>query len=169
MLNDTTISIRGWAGAEPLFFSNIDEATGRDIKLPTAIVNVGVTGRYFNKRNQAWEDEPTTWYSVRCYGALARNVKASVHKGAPLLVRGKFSTRQYQDKNGVERTDIQILADSVALDLNSMIVTYSKMPKADSNVQAEQTSHIDRYVDNLSKVTISSAKEAPMELTPLAA
>ena len=137
MLNDTTISVRGWVGADPLFFHNINEETGEDTRLPAAIVNVGVTARYYSKRNNKWEDEATTWYSVRCYGALAQHVHMTIHRGAPVLVRGRLATKNYVDKNGVNRTDMQIIADSVAIDLNSAVATYTKANKIQACARAD--------------------------------
>ncbi|MCI5825114.1 MAG: single-stranded DNA-binding protein [Arcanobacterium sp.] len=126
MANDTVISVRGWAGCDPTVYRNEHPDSGADLKISAAVFTLGVTPRVFNKHSRAYEDGTTTWYSVRCFGALAVNVGMSVHRGAPLLVRGRLAARSFTDKRGVERTIQQIVADSVAIDLNFMVATYSK-------------------------------------------
>ena len=126
MVNDTTITVRGWAGMDPAVYTNRDSESGKDVKISTTIFTMGVTARNYSAKQGGYVDGVTTWYSVRCFGALARNVADTVHKGAPLLVRGRFVTRPYTDRDGNERTSQVILADSVAIDLNSMIATYHK-------------------------------------------
>lgn len=126
MFNDTIVSVRGWAGADPTIYHSTDPQTGADNQISVATVNLGVTGRSYNRQVKAYEDGPTTWYQVRCYGALAKHVEQSVRKGAPLLVRGSLRIREYNDKQGQKRTALQIMADSVAIDLNVMVASYNK-------------------------------------------
>ncbi len=126
MANDTIIAVRGWAGSDPTMYRHRDSETGKDTQISSAMVSVGVTARNYNRHTNKFEDGQTTWYSVRCFGALAHNVGISVHKGAPLLIRGRFMAKHYTDKDGIERTSQQIIADSVAIDLNNMVATYAK-------------------------------------------
>ena len=126
MVNDTVVTVRGWVGAEPRLYANTDAASGNDISVSSATFSLGVTPRNWNRRENRFMDGPTSWYSIRCYGALAQNVHQSVHKGAPLLVRGRIGTRQYTDKQGVSRTLQVVFADSVAIDLNNVVANYHK-------------------------------------------
>lgn len=130
MSNETTISVRGWAGNEPVVYTNSDATHDERAKISTAVVNVGVTPRVFNKKTGQFEDGNTMWYSVRCYGALARHVSMCVHKGTPLLVRGRLVTRTYVDKENVSRTSHIIMADSVGIDLNNGIASYAKLSQS---------------------------------------
>ena len=136
MFNDTTVTVRGWAGGDPMVYHSTDEQTGADTQITATVVNLGVTPRLYNRQNKAYEDGPTTWYSVRCFGALAQHVADTVRRGAPLLVRGSLRAKEYNDRNGQQRTSLQILADSVAIDLNVMVAKYSK-PGEVSKVQGE--------------------------------
>jgi len=64
-------------------------------------------------------------------------VRASMHKGEPVLVRGKFKTSTYEDKDGRPRTDTRITADTVGHDLSRGIANYikhrSKQPPAEGD------------------------------------
>lgn len=141
MVNDTIIAVRGWAGSDPTMYRHRDAETGKDTQISSATVSVGVTARSYSRHSNKFEDGETTWYSVRCFGTLAHNVGISVRKGAPLLIRGRFTARHYTDKDGIERTSQQIIADSVAIDLNNMVATYAKpaayMPESSLEVRKE--------------------------------
>ncbi|MDD7465423.1 MAG: single-stranded DNA-binding protein [Actinomycetaceae bacterium] len=136
MANDTVISVRGWAGCDPTIYKNENPDSGEDLQLSSAIFTLGVTPRMYNKRSHAYENGATTWYSVRCYGSLAVNVGKSVRRGAPLLVRGRLITRSFTDKQGTDRSVQQIVADSVAIDLNFMVAAYAKSSDELRNVAA---------------------------------
>lgn len=126
MANDTSITVRGWAGAKPTLYINSQTQGQKISKISTTVLNVGVTPRNYNRQTGDFQDGDTTWYSVRCYGALARNVAISIQKGTPVLVRGKLTTRSYQDKTGADRQAQVIIADSLAIDLNYGVANYVK-------------------------------------------
>lgn len=126
MANDTSITVRGWAGAKPTLYINSQTQGEKISKISTTVLNVGVTPRNYNRQTGDFQDGDTTWYSVRCYGALARNVAISIQKGTPVLVRGKLTTRSYQDKTGADRQAQVIIADSLAIDLNYGVANYVK-------------------------------------------
>lgn len=132
MANDTVVSVRGWAGCDPTIYKNENPDSGEDLQISSTVFTLGVTPRTYNKRSHTYENGATTWYSIRCYGALAVNVGKSVHRGAPLLVRGRLVTRSFTDKQGVSRSVQQIVADSVAIDLNFMVATYEKVASGTS-------------------------------------
>ncbi len=127
MANDTSITVRGWAGAKPTLYINSQTQGKKISKISTTVLNVGVTPRNYNRQTGDFQDGDTTWYSVRCYGALARNVAISIQKGTPVLVRGKLTTRSYQDKTGADRQAQVIIADSLAIDLNYGVANYVKV------------------------------------------
>lgn len=124
MTNETTITIRGWAGSKPkMYVNSSDDGT---VKQATTIFNVGVTPRSFNKREGVYQDGRTMWYSVRCYGNLARNVSLSIGKGYPVLVRGRLLNHFFTGKSGEERNSAVIMADSIGIELNSGTASYAK-------------------------------------------
>ncbi|QRV02604.1 single-stranded DNA-binding protein [Arcanobacterium phocisimile] len=120
MANETNVTIRGYVGAAPMVFTNTaDQETGEVTETKTTVIRVGVTSRYYSRVDQEFKDGPTAWYSVRTYGALAVNVAHSVFKGSPVLVRGRLMVRQYEDKDGVVRSENTVIADSCAIELST--------------------------------------------------
>ena len=55
----------------------------------------------------------TIFYRVTTWRRLAENVAQYLHKGDHVTVHGDLSLRSYADRNGVNRTSVQISADHV--------------------------------------------------------
>ncbi|MGO1590908.1 MAG: single-stranded DNA-binding protein [Ancrocorticia sp.] len=111
MSNDTYVTIRGYAGGSPTVYQNEGGTT--------VVLRVGVTPRNFNRESGEFRDGTTAWYSIRCYGSLGENVKKSVGRGTPVIVRGKLSPRTWQDKDGISRVDNTIAADALGIELST--------------------------------------------------
>ncbi|MDP9800383.1 single-strand DNA-binding protein [Arcanobacterium wilhelmae] len=120
MSNDTIISVRGFAAADPQVYTNaINAESGESFERKCTVFRIGVTPSYYSTQAKDFRNGETAWYTVRTYGALADNVEESVTRGTALMVRGRFTVRQYKDSEGTMRSDNVIIADSVGLDLNS--------------------------------------------------
>ena len=120
MSNETYITVRGYAGAEPTAYDN---GNG----LMTVVVRVGVTARIRDRETHRYRDGTTSWYSVRCYGDLGLNVTRSVRRGTPVLVRGRLVERAWTAKDGIERTDLSIIADSLGIEISSGVANFVKV------------------------------------------
>lgn len=53
------------------------------------------------------------FYRVTVWRRLAENVAKYLHKGDPVTVQGDLSLRTYMDRDGRERTSVQITASHV--------------------------------------------------------
>lgn len=125
MANETIVTVRGWCAGTPVTFDQIDDDA---VTRPNAtIIRLGVTASYYSRQQGAFMQGETAWYSVRTYGTLATNVASCVRRGTPLLVRGRLVPRRYSNKDGVEMIEQTIIADSVAVDLNTGIANYTKV------------------------------------------
>src|SRR5271166_6355772 len=74
-----------------------------------------------------WRDAETSYYNVSCWARLADHVRASLHKGDPVIVKGRFRTSTFEDKNGQLRTAIEITADTVGHDLSRGPANYIRL------------------------------------------
>ena len=105
-------------------------------------LRVGITPRYLDQATGEWRDAESSYFTVSCWDRLAHHVRASMHKGEPVLVRGKFKTSTYEDKDGRPRTDTRITADTVGHDLSRGIANYikhrSKQPPAEADETGDQ-------------------------------
>ena len=105
-------------------------------------LRVGIAPRYRDRATGEWRDAESSYFSVSCWERLAHHVRASMHKGEPVLVRGRFRTDTFEDKDGRPRTETKITADVVGHDLSRGVANYirqrSKQQAADAEQAAEQ-------------------------------
>jgi single-strand DNA-binding protein len=103
-------------------------------------LRVGATPRVQDRVTNEWRDGITSYYDVSCWRRLGENVRASLRKGDPVMIKGKFRSRTFTDKNGVTRTVIDIVADTVGHDMNRGVANYlrqSRPAAADGEPVAE--------------------------------
>lgn len=74
--------------------------------------------------NEGWKDqrtgewrETTLYLQVSCWRRLAEHVAGSVRLGQPVIVHGRLQERTYDDRDGVSRTVVEVVADAVGHDL----------------------------------------------------
>jgi len=101
-------------------------------------VRVGTTPRYRDSATGQWRDAETSYYNVSCWSRLADHVRASLHKGDPVIVKGRFRTSSFEDKNGQLRTSIEITADTVGHDLNRGPANYMRLRPQHANTEDDQ-------------------------------
>jgi single-strand DNA-binding protein len=59
-----------------------------------------------------WKDA-TEWFRVALFGKMAENAGQYLQKGRQVYVEGRLKTDKYKDKEGVERTSVEVLANTV--------------------------------------------------------
>jgi single-strand DNA-binding protein len=95
----------------------------RDGTLVTDL-RVGTTPRVQDRATNEWRDGETSYWDVSCWRRLGAHVRASLHKGEPVMVKGRVRLRTWTDKAGVSRTAVDIMADTVGHDLNRGVANY---------------------------------------------
>jgi single-strand DNA-binding protein len=69
-----------------------------------------------------WEPGNSLFITVNCWGRLVTGVGAALYKGAPVIVHGHVYTSEYDDRDGVRRSSLEMRAISVGPDLARSIV-----------------------------------------------
>ncbi|GBD07629.1 Single-stranded DNA-binding protein [bacterium HR21] len=70
---------------------------------------------------ETWRDrdgalrEHTEWHTIVAWRELAEVVHRIVQKGARVYVEGRLRTREFEDRNGNRRREVEILADTLLL------------------------------------------------------
>jgi single-strand DNA-binding protein len=77
---------------------------------------LGSTPRIADRATGEFRDDRTGWFTVKTWRQLADNVADSLHKGNPVVVRGKVYVDTWTGEAG-ERWDHVIHAEAVAVDL----------------------------------------------------
>ena len=101
-------------------------------------LRVGVTPRIRDNQTGEWRDGQASYFTVSCWERLAHHVRASMHKGDPVLVKGKFQTRTYEDRDGRPRTDTRITADTVGHDLSRGVANYIRHRPKQAGADSDQ-------------------------------
>jgi single-strand DNA-binding protein len=90
-------------------------------------VRVGTTPRYHDNASGEWRDAETSYFTVTCWSKLAEHARLSLRKGDPVIVKGRFSANNYEDKNGQPRSSIEITADTLGHDLSRGPANYIRL------------------------------------------
>lgn len=61
-----------------------------------------------------WVDGDTSYFDIIVWRGLADAAGDNFKKGQSILVVGKVKISKYEDKNGVERQSVEILAEEIA-------------------------------------------------------
>lgn len=65
----------------------------------------------------SWETGNSLFVTVNCWDKLVTGVGASLSKGLPVIVVGDIFTSEYEDKDGVRRSSVELRATAVGPDL----------------------------------------------------
>ena len=75
--------------------------------------SVGCTPRY--EKDGQWVDGETTWVRVALWDTEAETAIDSLHKGTLVDVQGNVTNRKYKDKDGTEKTSLEMNAKKWAI------------------------------------------------------
>jgi single-strand DNA-binding protein len=109
-MNDTIMTIVG---------NVVDEPRMRLTKNghPVTSFRVASTSRRFDREQENWIDNATLFVTVTCWRGLAENVADSLHKGQPVIVTGRYYTREYTVEEQT-RVAYELEAQAVGHDLS---------------------------------------------------
>ncbi len=141
-MNDTTMTVIG---------NVVDAPRMRLTKSGHSVTNfrVASTSRRFDREQGQWVDNSTLFVNVTCWRAMAENVAASLHKGQPVVVSGRYYSREYE-LNETVRVAYELEANAVGHDLSRGTSEFQKLmrPAAaqlvevdDDGVPADSSDH----------------------------
>ncbi|KJY52518.1 MULTISPECIES: single-stranded DNA-binding protein [Bifidobacterium] len=122
MAGDTYITVVGNLTADPEVRTTSNGGT-------VANLTIASTPRQFNRNSGQWEDGDSLF--MRCsawdstYSPMASNIQASLTKGMRVIAQGRLVQRSYQDREGNNRTVVELRLDEIgpALTRNTAQVT----------------------------------------------
>jgi single-strand DNA-binding protein len=144
-VNDTIMTVVG---------NVVDTPRMRMTKSGHAVTNfrVASTSRRFDREQQRWVDNSTLFVNVTCWRAMAENVSLSVHKGQPVVVCGRYYSREYEINETV-RVSYELEANVVGHDLARGTADFRKTvrPSAPAGVELDTqgipADHSDAWLD----------------------
>jgi single-strand DNA-binding protein len=95
-----------------------------------------------------WEPGNSFFVTVNCWGRLVTGVGAALGKGDPVVVVGNIYTSEYEDKEGVRRSSVEVRATSVGPDLARCVARIESRRQPGTNTDALESPAADN-ADNV--------------------
>ena len=89
-----------------------------------------------------WEPGQTLYLTVNCWGNLVTGVGAGLYKGASIIAVGTVHTSEYEDRDGVKRSSLEMRASAVGPDLARSIVRIEQPPRPQGEESAERAAGV---------------------------
>ncbi|MFD7106111.1 single-stranded DNA-binding protein [Streptomyces celluloflavus] len=105
---------------------------------PVANFRIASTPRKFNKQSNAWEDGEPLFLGVAVWRQQAEHVAESVQRGMRVIVVGRLTQRQYEDREGKTRSSYEIQADEIAPSLLRATAVVTKANGSNDSPQQPQ-------------------------------
>ena len=67
------------------------------------------------KSSTGEREKETEWFNIVAWRQLAEICERYLHKGSKVYIEGRLQTRKYTDRNGVERTAIDVIASDMEM------------------------------------------------------
>lgn len=121
-MNDTMMTLVG---------NVVDQPRMRRTKNGNIVTNfrVASTSRRFDREQGQWIDNATLFVNITCWRAMGENVEQSMRKGQPVIVTGRYYTREYT-VNEVVRTSYELEATAVGHDLSRGVTSFERVYRA---------------------------------------
>ena len=118
-MNDTLITIAG---------NVVDQPRLRRTKNGHMVVNfrVASTSRRYDREQERFVDNTSLFINVTAWRAMAENIGQSLHKGQPVIVHGRYYTRDYV-VNEQPRTSYELEATALGHDLARGVTTFERV------------------------------------------
>src|SRR5437667_4092721 len=69
----------------------------------------------YKKSNTGERQEETDWFNIVAWGKRAETCNTYLHKGSKVYIEGRLTQRKYTDKNGLERTSVEVQATDMEM------------------------------------------------------
>lgn len=141
-MHEPRITVVGHVGAAPRYRQTPSGVSVCDFRM-------AATPRRRDKEG-AWADTETIWFAVTAWRGLADHVSNSLRKGDRVVVSGSLGTSTYTTDLGETRSNLEITAESVGLELSRGTASYVKSPSLITNEEpplpVEEDAELDQEV-----------------------
>lgn len=106
MAGETVVTVIGNLTADP-------ELRYTQNGLPVANFTIASTPRNFDKASNEWKDGDALFLRASVWREFAEHVAGSLTKGMRVVAQGRLTQRSYQDREGNQRTAIELEVDEI--------------------------------------------------------
>jgi single-strand DNA-binding protein len=118
-MNDTTLTIVGNLVADP-------ELRYTANGIPVASLTIASTPRNFDKTTNEYKDGEALFLRASVWRDFAEHVAGSLTKGSRVVATGRLKQRTYQDREGQNRTSIELEVDEIGPSLRYAVATVTR-------------------------------------------
>ena len=122
MANDTTITVIGNLTADP-------ELRFTQSGVAVASFTIASTPRKFNRQTNEWEDEEALFMRCSIWREAAEHASESLEKGSRVIAQGRLKQRSFTDREGNNRTSIELDVDEVGPSLKYATARVQKVDR----------------------------------------
>ena len=80
-----------------------------------AVANFSIATSENWKDRNGQRQERTEWHNISMFGRLAEIAGQYLKKGSKVYIEGRIQSRKYQDRDGIERTAYEIIANEMKM------------------------------------------------------
>ena len=131
MANDTTITIIGNLTADP-------ELRFTQSGVAVANFTIASTPRTFDKQRNEWVDGEALFLRSTIWRDAAENVAESLEKGSRVIAQGRLVQRSFTDREGNNRTSIELDVDEIGPGLRYATAKPQKVDRRQGGGRAPQ-------------------------------
>ena len=124
MANDTVITVIGNLTADP-------ELRFTQSGVAVASFTIASTPRTFDRQSNEWKDGEALFMRCSIWRDAAENVASSLEKGARVVAQGRLKQRSFTDKEGNNRTVIEMDVDEIGPSLKYATADVTKVKKGE--------------------------------------
>ena len=131
MANDTTITVVGNLTADP-------ELRFTQSGIAVANFTIASTPRTFDKQRNEWVDGEALFLRSTIWRDAAENVAESLEKGSRVVAQGRLVQRSFTDREGNNRTSIELDVDEIGPSLRYATARVTKVDRRQQGGRAPQ-------------------------------
>lgn len=124
MAGETIITVVGNLTADPEL-----RFTGNG--LPVANFTIASTPRTFDRAANEWKDGEALFLRASVWREFAEHVAGSLAKGMRVIAQGRLTQRSYQDRDGNQRTAIELEVDEIGPSLRYATAAVTRASSTD--------------------------------------
>ena len=122
MARETQFTITGNLTADPeLRFTQSGQAV--------ADFTIASTPSTYNRKTNQWEDGNPLFMRCTAWNDCAENIAESLRKGMRVIAQGNLVQRSYEDRNGQQRTVIELRVEEIGPSLRFARAQVAKAPR----------------------------------------
>lgn len=132
MAGETVITVVGNLTADP-------ELRYTQNGLPVANFTIASTPRFFDRQANEWKDGDALFLRASVWREFAEHVAGSLTKGMRVIATGQLKQRSYQDRDGNNRTAIELQVDEIGPSLRYATAQVTRAASGGQRSQPQQS------------------------------